>query len=436
MHNRSHGRCRCRSSIRIPFGGGIGAVEHHSESPGGATSRTRRAEGGGLLQRGRRLLDDPAGHRLRRPGDLLRAQAPLLARRASSTPAVDADRRCTARGSSRPGTRRDARRLRPDGARPAWMPPARPPRRARARGDRPALALADRHGAPSSTRCARPARWSWSHEAPAQRRRRRRDRRPDHRAVLLLAGGAGAAGRRLRHALPAVAGRGAVPARPRPGARRRRPVAGVLSPTVANDEARVSDQEFRLPDVGEGLTEAEIVTWKVDVGDTVGQPDPRRDRDRRSRWSSCRRRSRAWSRELLVAEGDDRRRRRADHHRSRTAGGAGRRACRGSARPDRRGQRNAVANLVGYGARRPTPVGVRARGRPPRRRLTRRTSRSTAPSPPRPGARPADHREPLQPAPAQSHGRSVARAGSGCRRDRASAVRRRAGQASRPQARP
>ena len=28
-------------------------------------------------------------------------------------------------------------------------------------------------------------------------------------------------------------------------------------------------QEFPLPDVGEGLTEAEIVSWKVKPGDTV-----------------------------------------------------------------------------------------------------------------------------------------------------------------------
>ena len=32
-------------------------------------------------------------------------------------------------------------------------------------------------------------------------------------------------------------------------------------------------QEYKLPDVGEGLTEAEIVTWKVAVGDTVGVND-------------------------------------------------------------------------------------------------------------------------------------------------------------------
>ncbi|MBT0773740.1 2-oxo acid dehydrogenase subunit E2 [Kineosporia sp. J2-2] len=35
-----------------------------------------------------------------------------------------------------------------------------------------------------------------------------------------------------------------------------------------------SGQQFRLPDVGEGLTEAEIVTWRVAVGDEVAVNDP------------------------------------------------------------------------------------------------------------------------------------------------------------------
>jgi 2-oxoisovalerate dehydrogenase E2 component (dihydrolipoyl transacylase) len=39
-----------------------------------------------------------------------------------------------------------------------------------------------------------------------------------------------------------------------------------------NDRA-VSASQFRLPDVGEGLTEAEIVTWRVAVGDTVAVND-------------------------------------------------------------------------------------------------------------------------------------------------------------------
>ena len=39
--------------------------------------------------------------------------------------------------------------------------------------------------------------------------------------------------------------------------------------------------EYLLPDVGEGLTEAEIVAWKVKVGDVDrDQRHRRRDRDR------------------------------------------------------------------------------------------------------------------------------------------------------------
>src|ERR687897_880656 len=40
MHYRSQGKVRLPIVIRIPFGGGIGAVEHHSESPEAYFSHT------------------------------------------------------------------------------------------------------------------------------------------------------------------------------------------------------------------------------------------------------------------------------------------------------------------------------------------------------------------------------------------------------------
>ena len=40
------GAVRCRSSMRIPFGGGIGAVEHHSESPEALFAHVAGPEGG------------------------------------------------------------------------------------------------------------------------------------------------------------------------------------------------------------------------------------------------------------------------------------------------------------------------------------------------------------------------------------------------------
>src|SRR5262249_59538735 len=40
MHFRSRGKVRVPIVIRIPFGGGIGAVEHHSESPEAYFSHT------------------------------------------------------------------------------------------------------------------------------------------------------------------------------------------------------------------------------------------------------------------------------------------------------------------------------------------------------------------------------------------------------------
>src|SRR5690606_9587090 len=97
-------------------------------------------------------------------------------------------------------------------------------------------------------------------------RPRRRDRRPGDRRVFLLIGVPGAPGRRVRHSLPTGPVGGAVPSGPGPGARRRRPVLRVVTTMTVN--------EFPLPDLGEGLLEAEIIKWLVDEGDTVTQNQP------------------------------------------------------------------------------------------------------------------------------------------------------------------
>ena len=46
LHFRSLGDVRMPIVIRIPYGGGIGAVEHHSESPEAQFAHDRRPQGG------------------------------------------------------------------------------------------------------------------------------------------------------------------------------------------------------------------------------------------------------------------------------------------------------------------------------------------------------------------------------------------------------
>ena len=60
MRYRSRGHVSLPVVIRIPFGGGIGAVEHHSESPEVIFAHTRRPARGRLRRRGRRVRHDPA----------------------------------------------------------------------------------------------------------------------------------------------------------------------------------------------------------------------------------------------------------------------------------------------------------------------------------------------------------------------------------------
>ncbi len=101
------------------------------------------------------------------------------------------------------------------------------------------------------------------------RRLRRRDRRPHRRAVLPPPGGAGPPGHRVRHPLPAADAGAPPPAVRGPDPRRGRAAA------VGRPGRRMSDVKvFALPDLGEGLTEAEVVRWLVAVGDTIAIDQP------------------------------------------------------------------------------------------------------------------------------------------------------------------
>ena len=225
MHYRSAGQVRLPIVIRIPFGGGIGAVEHHSESPEAYFAHTaglkvvacsNPADAYWMIQQAI-ASDDPVL--------LLRAQAAVLGEGRGRHARPRPEPLHAAAGASAPGTdvtvvaygpmvpHRAGRRRRPR------------PRTAAAGGHRPAHRCRRWTSAPVCESVRRPAGCVVVHEAPANLGHGRRDRGPGHRGVLLLAGGAGAAGRRLRHARtrPSPA-RGGVPARPRPGARRRRPL--------------------------------------------------------------------------------------------------------------------------------------------------------------------------------------------------------------------
>ena len=128
MHFRSGGHVPMPMVIRIPFGGGIGAVEHHSESPEAYFAHT-------------------AGLKVVACANPVDAYWMIQQAVASDDPVIffepkrryheKAERRRVgdaAAAAQRPGgpagRRRHPADLRADGARPAWPRPRRPPRTA------------------------------------------------------------------------------------------------------------------------------------------------------------------------------------------------------------------------------------------------------------------------------------------------------------------
>ncbi len=140
MHYRSQGKVKMPVVVRVPFGGGIGAVEHHSESPESYFAHTAGLRVVSLLEPGGRLLDDPAGRRLRRPGAVLRAEGPLLREGRAGHLRVAAAR-CSRSKVLRTGTTATLASYGPSIRTLPGRGRRRPRRTASARGDRPAHAV-------------------------------------------------------------------------------------------------------------------------------------------------------------------------------------------------------------------------------------------------------------------------------------------------------
>jgi 2-oxoisovalerate dehydrogenase E1 component beta subunit len=165
---RSKGRVPMPMVIRIPFGGGIGAVEHHSESPEAQFAHTpglkvvacsNPVDGYWMIQQAI-ACDDPV--------IFLEPKRQYHADKAELDDTVTPDPLFASRVVRGPV----------------------------AGGHRPAHALAARHG--SGARLGPPHRPGRGRARGArQPGHGRRARGPDHRGVLLLAGGAGAASGRL-----------------------------------------------------------------------------------------------------------------------------------------------------------------------------------------------------------------------------------------------
>ena len=320
----------------------------------------------------------------------------------------------------RAGHRRDPRCATARWCAPAWSGRGGRGGRPQHRGDRPALALAAGHRRRRRLgRADRPV--VVVHEAPVPRSARRS--RPGSasacfyrlEAPVLRVGGFTSRTRRP--------GSRSLPARPRPGAGRRRPRVRLLI-----EGAETDLKQFRLPDVGEGLTEAEILTWSVEPGDTYRQSDHRGDRDGQGGRRTAHRRSRAWCAAAGRA-GADGRRGYPDHLHRTSAPRAARRRPTPAPEP---AQRAISASGVSSRRRRVEAVDPACRARRPaaRRRSSATASLGTTSS--GPASPPAGRRRLRRPRPPPVHRAAVRQPP---RRPGGRRPRRRAGQAAGAQAR-
>ena len=379
LRYRNEGRVSVPLTIRVPFGGGVGAVEHHSESPEAYFAHTaglrvvtpsNAADGYRMIQQAI-ASDDPVvffepKRRYWEKGevddDAASADVPLHRAAVLTT---GSDVTVAAYGPMVATALQAARIAREEGTSIEVI-------------DLRSLSPVDFETIEASVR--KTGRLVVAHEASvfgglgAEIAARVSERCFYHlEAPVRRVGG-------FATPYPAVAGGASLPARRRPDPPRGGPVPRAVMSCV---------RHFVLPDLGEGLTEADLVAWHVAVGDDVAaEPGPPRGGDR---------------------EGRGRAAQPLRRHRRRTAGRSGgdgpRRARRsspstprrvpsetGTAAPQASEAEEKVPMLVGYGPSEPPPSRRRRNGSGHRERVPERrpaTSTGRPPGPPWPRHRSA-----------------------------------------------
>ena len=263
--SRTRGRVGLPLVIRIPYGGGIGAVEHHSESPEAYYAHTAGltvvspgtpADAYALL-RASIAFDDPViflepkrRYWLKEDLDLPVTAPPIgkaIVRRPGTTATV------IAYGPMVTTAMEAATRA----AEESGLGP---------RGHRRPHAVAARHGHTGGQRHQDRTR-GCGPRGRAVRGIRRGDRRGAERTRLRLPRGAGPARQRVGRALPRPP-RSSVISFPTPTA------SSMPSRDCSSTDPVLTVRDFLMPDLGEGLTEGEINRWLVAEGDVVVVDQP------------------------------------------------------------------------------------------------------------------------------------------------------------------